>query len=283
MNSKHYIALALTLTFAISACSGMSRRVPMPTITSAELEAVAREDLPAPSIPTRYSTKQLGERIVRIGSRLARASGEKGLRIVLTDEIGFNAGALADRSQADIIVGPPLALSMNDAELAFVLAHEIAHLRMKHTDSIETQSALVGAAGLLGNVVAVGARIALASQGIDVGSGLARMAGSGLGKAAETATRGVILATGYDRDQEREADYFALRYMDAAGFDLNGARQALYKLRAQERKAGRKEASDLFSTHPNAAERIVRATKWAQDLRRPEKRQAGKTATGHSS
>ena len=55
------------------------------------------------------------------------------------------------------------------------------------------------------------------------------VAGDGLGQAASAATRGVIHATGYDRDQEREADYIALQYMKAGGFELAGATSALQK------------------------------------------------------
>lgn len=131
-----------------------------------------------------------------------------------------------------------LRAAANEAQLAGVLAHEIAHIAQRHAaDQITKQLVANGFLGLLGAVL-----------GNDPG-------------AARTAQAGArVLAGGYmlkfSRDDEREADAIGLQIMQRAGWDPRGMAEFMETLR---REQGRDPGSvEIFlSSHPAPAERAA--------------------------
>ena len=131
-----------------------------------------------------------------------------------------------------------LHAAANEAQLAGVLAHEIAHIAQRHAaDQITKQLVANGFLGLLGAVL-----------GNDPG-------------AARTAQAGArLLAGGYmlkfSRDDEREADAIGLQIMQRAGWDPRGMAEFMETLR---REQGRDPGSvEIFlSSHPAPAERAA--------------------------
>jgi len=129
-----------------------------------------------------------------------------------------------------------LHAAASEAQLAGVLAHEIAHIAQRHAaDQITKQLVANGFLGLLGAVL-----------GNDPG-------------AARTAQAGArLLAGGYmlkfSRDDEREADAIGLQIMQRAGWDPRGMPEFMETLR---REQGRDPGSvEIFlSSHPAPAER----------------------------
>ena len=131
-----------------------------------------------------------------------------------------------------------LHAASNEAQVAGVLAHEIAHIAERHAaDQITKQLVANGFLGLLGAVL-----------GNDPGGA----------RTAQTGAR--ILAGGYllkfSRDDEREADRVGVEIMRRAGWDPRGMADFMDVLR---REQGRDPGSvEVFlSTHPAPAERAV--------------------------
>ena len=131
-----------------------------------------------------------------------------------------------------------IAAADNEAQLAAVLAHEIAHISQRHAaDQISKQLVANGFIGLLGAML-------------------------GNVRSAETAQVGArILAHGYllkfSREHEREADAVGATIMRRAGWD---AREMVVVLNAlAKQQASNPAALEIFlSSHPAPAERAER-------------------------
>jgi predicted Zn-dependent protease len=118
-------------------------------------------------------------------------------------------------------------------EVAFVLAHEMAHVIRRHAIERLLQEKVISALAL-----ASPARGALASWIRQVGvQGLARA---------------------YSRDQEFEADELGQLLTRAAGFDPSGAIRLLQRLEGLEGMPGPLGLGSYLSTHPPIAERVRR-------------------------
>ena len=123
------------------------------------------------------------------------------------------------------------SLDLSDAELATVLAHEIAHALREHTRervsrSYAQQLVLSGAAAVTG-----------------VGEGAANIANM----VAE-----VTFQLPFSREQESEADQIGLELMARAGYDPRAALTLWNKMAAAETSSPPK----FLSTHPAPKERI---------------------------
>ena len=131
-----------------------------------------------------------------------------------------------------------LAAAANEAQLAAVLAHEVAHISRRHAaDQISKQLVANGFIGLLGAML-------------------------GSNRGAEAAQIGArVLAGGYmltfSRDDEREADAVGAAIMRRAGWD---AREMIAFMDVLRREHGRNPGSlEVFlSSHPAPAERAAR-------------------------
>ena len=118
-------------------------------------------------------------------------------------------------------------------EVAFVLAHEMAHVIRRHAiDRLLKQKVLSAAA--------------LASPGRGVFASWIRQVGF------------QWLERAYSRDEEFEADELGLRLMRAAGFDPAGAVRVLQRLGELDRSPDRLGLGPYLSTHPPVEDRILR-------------------------
>ena len=127
-----------------------------------------------------------------------------------------------------------LPLMQNEAGMAAVLGHEIAHATLRHAGQRISQEMLVR----LGLSVA---ELSLSNSVYH--DNLMGLLGAG-------ATVGVLLP--YSRDHESQADLLGLKYMAQAGYDPN---QAVNFWQRFKNSAG-KAPPEFLSTHPGAATRI---------------------------
>jgi predicted Zn-dependent protease len=125
----------------------------------------------------------------------------------------------------------------NEAELAAVMAHEIAHVAARHATKNMTKSQIWGFASLA--LTAVGGP-----------------AGIIIHQVADIAVPMTFLKFG--RNEEREADLLGLEYQYAAGYDPLAFVNFFERIAVHQKKDGNFVAR-LFASHPMTADRIRRA------------------------
>lgn len=122
----------------------------------------------------------------------------------------------------------------NEAELAGVLAHEIAHVSQKHHLNLLKQSQLIG---MLSQTITKEVKGDATVQNL-------------IGNGAE------MLARGLDKEAEFEADRIGVVYAARAGYDAWGLPTVLQDMATVNTKDDR--LALLYKTHPTAADRLGR-------------------------
>ena len=131
-----------------------------------------------------------------------------------------------------------LPVTRNDAALATVLGHEVAHATAEHAaERIEREHLTEVAAAIIAGGVAV-----TPGQFVRI-----------------TALLGVGTGLPFSRSQESEADHIGLVYMARAGYD---PRQAVAFWKRMQRASRGKEPPEFLSDHPSDAHRVERVEGW---------------------
>ena len=137
-----------------------------------------------------------------------------------------------------------LPVTGNDAALATVLGHEVAHATAEHSaERIEREHLTKIAAGIIAGGVAVTPR-----QYVRV---VALLGGAG--------------SLHFSRSQESEADHIGLVYMARAGYD---PREAVAFWKRMQRASKGKEPPEFASDHPSDEHRIERIQEWLPEAER---------------
>ncbi len=129
----------------------------------------------------------------------------------------------------------------NEAQLAGLLAHEVAHVDREH---------------ILGDIKKANVASAF-SQGQKLWGDRNRGEFSRIMNALSQFGTNRLFKTGHSRAQEFEADELGMKYAAAAGYDPDGLRQFLAKVAAQQGTQKQRFAV-LDRTHPPLQERIRR-------------------------
>ena len=178
------------------------------------------------------------EYVNRVGQNLVRNSDAKvpfTIKVIDSDEI--NAFALPG---GFFYVNSGLILRADEeAELAGVMAHEIAHVAARHGTKNATKGEIMQWASI---------PLILLGPGGWAGYGLYQ----GLNLAIP------IGFLKFSRDAEREADYLGLQYMYKAGYDPNAFVSFFEKIEGEERRHPG-SIPKVFSTHPPTPERVQKA------------------------
>ena len=175
----------------------------------------------------------IAEFVNRVGQNIVRNSDAKvPFTIKMVDSQEINAFALPG---GFFFVNSGLMLRAdNEAELAGVMAHEIAHVAARHGTRQATRGQLVNYAS-----------IPLIFMGGWTGFGIRQAAGFAIPMGFMRFSRGM----------ESEADLLGLQYLYKTGYDPSGMVDFFEKLLAeQKRKPG--TLSKLFSSHPPTGERV---------------------------
>lgn len=193
------------------------------------------------------------EMVSRIGTRMAAAVqsylASKGQSDLISGyQWEFN---LVNNNQANawampggkvVVYSGLLPVAQNEAGVAVVMGHEIAHAIARHSN--ERMSQQMAAQGV-GEALSV-AMSTKSSATRSIFDGL-----YGLG------AQGLVLK--YSRDQESEADNMGLIFMAMAGYNPNEALNFWQRMSAQS--SGSKPP-ELLSTHPSDARRISQIKSW---------------------
>lgn len=173
------------------------------------------------------------EYVNRVGQNIVLHSDSKipfTIKVIDSDEV--NAFALPG---GFFYVNKGLVLAAdNEAELAGVMAHEIAHVAARHAVENQKKAELTQYAILVPSII--------------FGGGLGQLIYQGGGFAA------LLGFMRFSRGAEEEADKLGVQYMYAAGYDPTAMATMFEKLEAKNKKKPG-FISKLFATHPAPPER----------------------------
>ena len=190
-----------------------------------------------------YQDPAVTKYVTLVGTVLAQAGTRPGLdwKFIVVDSEGVNAYA-APGGIVHITKGA-LGLIKSEAELAAVLAHELAHVTEKHTiNAIQKSKGMDLATDVAG------------SEGGLTGALVDRFADVGYG---------IVFENMYNRDDENEADRVGAGLANKVGYAPNGLIEFLNHL--AERNKGAAQPNGLFASHPQLEDRVKRITKAIKD------------------
>jgi predicted Zn-dependent protease len=122
----------------------------------------------------------------------------------------------------------------NESELAGVLAHEIGHSHAHHFVRQQEEGKLLSYGALAGALLSIlHPAIGAVAAGVEATQQLK-----------------------YQRQFEQEADYLAIRYLQAAGYDPHGMTSFMKRLWNEQRTSPLDQVSPYLLTHPVTDERI---------------------------
>jgi predicted Zn-dependent protease len=187
--------------------------------------------------------------VTRVGRRIAAAAQRPDYHweFVVFDGKEANAFCLPG-GKVGIFTGI-LKYTRNEAGLATVISHEVAHALARHAGERMSQSMLAQLGG-----IGLGAALG----GVNPTAGQAIMEGYGLGTQL-----GILLP--YNRTQEYEADHIGLILMAKAGY--NPAEALAFWKRMMIRDKGVK-MPQFLSTHPTDANRLRQLEAFLPEARR---------------
>lgn len=191
--------------------------------------------------PTTLTAEQQSRLQRRFEAFMAPWQGEQPLRVLFRSGAGsIEANALALPSGTIVFTDELVRLAQHDDELVAVLAHEIGHVRARHSlrQSLQNSALTLALVAVAGDV-----------------SALSSVVGS---------LPLLLTQMGYSRDFEREADDFALHALRAQNVPIRHFENILRRLErshcAQAQTPGGCEQQDewsgYWSTHPGTGERI---------------------------
>ncbi len=159
----------------------------------------------------------------------------------MVDEQEVNAGASPNLI---VVTYGLMRFVKSDDELAVVLGHEMAHIARGH----HLKESGIGLLSMLAGIAA-----GIGANKISPGSGDAVM----------RSISGIFNAR-FSQDFEREADYFGLKYVYAAGYNIEAGIDVWERFAIEVPQS---MTRNFFSTHPSSPERMIRLKKIVRELK----------------
>lgn len=242
------LVLTAALAASLAACAGVVSRAPGPSPSADPSRAAAAafdQELRA-TAPIIFD-RRLNAYIDEIVGRL-RPPGSRPVRVRV---IAAREPFAVTTGDFIYLASSLIRLLGNEAELAMVLAHEIAHGDLNHIE--QTRAALENARD-----VGRAAQEAIAAErGGDPDGAVARLGGELIS---------VATFTRFSREKELEADLAGLRLLTAAGYAPTAGASALARFSEIEEAEESGEIIPWLSTHPLSSERVALLTELAADL-----------------
>jgi metalloendopeptidase OMA1, mitochondrial len=240
-------AVLVVVLLAIVACqtvpvTGRSQLLLLPEGSELQMGLTSYEQIIKKSKVA--SDPAVNEQVTRVGRRIAEATGrtDYAWEFKVLEDKQANAFCLPGGKVA--VYTGLLPMTRDDAGLAAVLGHEVAHAVARHGGERVSQTLLLQT-GLAATQVALSRNDPRTVQAVT------SLLGAG-------ATVGVLMPWG--RAQESEADRLGLIYMAKAGYHPSAARDLW--VRMAEASKDRQQPPELLSTHPAPATRIRDIERW---------------------
>lgn len=178
------------------------------------------------------------EMVRRVASRLTRATGQAGANFEWQESLirDDKANAFCLPGGKIVVYTGILPIAQNEAALATVLGHEMAHATSRHGAQRVLQQNLT-------QTFMTGVAVSISDMDYDKQRAVMGALGAG-------AQFGVLMP--FSRKHESEADAIGLHYMARAGYD---PRESIGFWQRME-SAGRAQPPEFLSTHPSHGARI---------------------------
>lgn len=262
MRLVQHLSAALLLILTAAGCAAADRDTSAPSTFFLSQEAeqrLGREEHPKvlAQFGGAYEDPELQAFIERVGERVKNVTELKDQSFTFTvlDNDVVNAFALPGGYV--YVTRGLLSLANNEAEVAGVLGHEIAHVVARHTAQRYDRTAL-------GQIGAVGAQVLGGLFGGYFGGEAGAQLGSQLG--GQLGSLGAqAWVQGFSREQEFESDELGIRYLAEAGYDpiaMASFLQALQsndEFEASHAERQRQEIPGWLRSHPRTPDRVTRA------------------------
>lgn len=243
LRSPRAVAVGLLLPLSLAACAtvGMTGRKQLLLLPEGEEQKLGlasyEEVLKKEKISTDPAQNEL---VQRVGQRIAAATGRSDLAWefkVIDNSQTINAFCLPGGKVA--VYTGILPVTQNEAGLAAVMGHEVAHAIARHGGERVSQQ-MVAKLGLSAVSAGMSSRD---PKTVETVTGL-------LGAGTQV---GVLLP--FSRKQESEADHMGLVYMAKAGYDPREA--VAFWERMSSASGGGGKPPEILSTHPADQTRIA--------------------------
>ena len=185
----------------------------------------------------------IAEYVNRIGQNIVNSSDAKvpfTIKVIDSEEV--NAFALP--GGYFYVNSGLIELAQDEAELAGVMAHEIAHVAARHGTRSATRAQLIQYASI--PLLFIGG-----------------WAGYGIQQAANFAIPMTMLK--FSREFEHQADFLGVQYLYKAGYDPTAMVQFFERLKAMQKKS-KSSIAKAFSSHPLTKSRIKAVQKTIDQL-----------------
>ncbi len=235
---------ALSATFIVTACAPVAQNTPQSIAQEQRNSAKLVQQLESKN--KLYKDRRLQRYLDGVVARVAktRPPGSIPVRAYIVRDADVNAFTTGGGYL--FFNAGMLAAMENEAQLATVVAHEIAHIDRGHIQASQANRTAVGIGAAL-------ATIGAAAAGID--PNIVQL-GVGLGANA--------YASNFSRGQESDADNVGIRYLAAAGYNAVEGAKSFAVLRRVH--GGRGGAASFFSSHPAPGDRQASLTAQARQL-----------------
>jgi predicted Zn-dependent protease len=213
-----------------------------------------------PAVIQEFGGAETGPRaayVDQVGRRMAAYSGVNPQAFRFTTLNSAVENAFAVPGGYVYITRQLMSLMNDEAELAFVVGHEVGHVAANHAQAREAASRTNSIGGILGAIL-----------GSVIGGGL----GSTIGQLAQQGSQ--LRTLSFSRNQEYQADQLGIRYLVNAGYDPNASATMLAALGRADalelRMQGRdqRQTPEWARTHPNSENRVVQAAALARQTGR---------------
>jgi metalloendopeptidase OMA1, mitochondrial len=252
MSKTPILSLALGLTLLVAACASAPYTGRRQLLFSSEGSETKMGYQAFEQIKRQYKLSQdpdANALVTMVGRRIADAAQRPDYRWEFLVFEGKEANAFClPGGKVGIFTGI-LKYTRDEAGMATVISHEVAHALARHAGERLSQSMLAQAGGL---------GLGLALGGMGSLAGTAIMQGYSLGTQL-----GILLP--YSRTQESEADHVGLILMAKAGYDPAQALEFWRRMMTGDKGA---KLPEFMSTHPNDASRLKELEEFLPEARK---------------
>jgi predicted Zn-dependent protease len=183
---------------------------------------------------------EIVEYVTRIGEPIVQAAQPMSYRFKFHVVNNSSLNAFAVPGGHTYLFSGLLLKAQNVQEVAGVTAHELAHVKLRH-------SAEMAGKGTLVNLISIAAMIAAAAAGAPAQASTVGAMGAGQ-----------ALQLSFSREFEREADRYGLFYLYEAGYDPNGLLD-FFSTMLREQRFSTDKIPPYLLTHPVSQDRIISA------------------------